>query len=156
MEAVGDQAHCMDQWQVHSPHDVELPLLPGQEPSLCLEDIHYHTCFMTNFYHKNINISYNGDNKLVDNMWIVMEVHTDIRMKIKRANGERKAEKIYTDFKAKWSSFRTFNSNFWTFYVIIKSKSKTSLNAITIIKSKIKNFSQCNSTLLPKLGNCQN
>ena len=43
----GDRARCTDQSQAHSPHVLELLFLQAQEPSLYLEDNHFHTCLIT-------------------------------------------------------------------------------------------------------------
>lgn len=48
LEDVDDQAHCMDQSQVHAPRALTLQLLPAQGPILHLEGCHSHTYATTN------------------------------------------------------------------------------------------------------------
>lgn len=46
---VDDQAHCMDQLQVHSPHVLKLQLLQAREPSQYWAGNHSHTCQLSYF-----------------------------------------------------------------------------------------------------------
>lgn len=44
LKDVDDQAHCMDQLRVHSPHVLKLQLLQVTEPSQYSVGNHSHTC----------------------------------------------------------------------------------------------------------------